>query len=49
MASLREVPEDTLTVPAPGITGELYRTLRTANPIDNLNGLTAHFTPNVKR
>ncbi|MFN9108355.1 MAG: IS256 family transposase, partial [Betaproteobacteria bacterium] len=27
----------------------LYRTLRTTNPIENLNGSIAHFTRNVKR
>ena len=32
-----------------GITGALYRTLRTTNPIENLNGSIAHFTRNVKR
>ncbi len=32
-----------------GITGALYRTLRTTNPIENLNGRVAHFTRNVKR
>ena len=48
-ASLREGLEDTLTVQALGITGALYRTLRTTNPIENLNGSIAHFTRNVKR
>jgi len=48
-ASLREGLEDTLTVQAMGITGALYRTLRTTNPIENLNGSIAHFTRNVKR
>ena len=32
-----------------GISGALYRTLRTTNPIENLNGSIAHFTRNVKR
>lgn len=32
-----------------GITGALYLTLRTANPIENLNGVIARFTRNVKR
>jgi hypothetical protein len=27
----------------------LYRTLRTTNPIENLNGSIAHYTRNVKR
>ena len=48
-ASLREGLEETLTVQALGITGALYRTLRTTNPIENLNGSSAHFTRNVKR
>jgi putative transposase len=48
-ASLREGLEETLTVKALGITGALYRTLRTTNPIENLNGSIAHFTRNVKR
>jgi putative transposase len=48
-ASLREGLEDTLTVQSLRITGALYRTLRTTNPIENLNGSIAHFTRNVKR
>ena len=48
-ASLREGLEETLTVQALGITGALYRTLRTTNPIENLNGSIARFTRNVKR
>ena len=48
-ASLREGLEETLTVQALDITGALYRTLRTTNPIENLNGSIAHFTRNVKR
>ena len=48
-ASLREGLEETLTVQALGITGALYRTLRTTNPIENLNGSIAHYTRNVKR
>ena len=48
-ASLREGLDETLTVQALGITGALYRTLRTTNPIENLNGSIAHFTRNVKR
>jgi hypothetical protein len=39
----------TLTVQALGITGALYRTLRTTNPIENLNGSLAHYSRNVKR
>jgi transposase-like protein len=48
-ASLREGLEETLTLQRLGITGALYRTLRTTNPIENLNGLVAHYTRNVKR
>ena len=48
-ASLREGLEETVTVQALGITGALYRTLRTTNPIENLNGSIARFTRNVKR
>ena len=48
-ASLREGLEETLTVQSLGITGTLYRTLRTTNPIENLNGTIAHYTRNVKR
>lgn len=48
-ASLREGLDDTLTVQRLGIGGALYRTLRTTNPIENLNGSIARFTRNVKR
>ena len=48
-ASLKEGLEETLTAQALGMTGALYRTLRTTNPIENLNGLIAHYTRNVKR
>jgi putative transposase len=48
-ASLREGLEETLTAQALGITGALYRTLRTTNPIENLNGSVAHYCRNVKR
>jgi transposase-like protein len=48
-ASLREGLEETLTAQTLGITGALYRTLRTTNPIENLNGSIAQFTRNVKR
>lgn len=48
-ASLREGLEETLTAQGLGITGALYRTLRTTNPIENLNGSIAHYTRNVKR
>ena len=48
-AGLREGLEDTLTLQTLGITGSLYRTVRTTNPIENLNGLVATYTRNVKR
>jgi len=48
-ASLREGLEETVTVQALGITGALYRTLRTTNPIENLNGSIAQYARNVKR
>ena len=48
-ASLREGLDETLTVQSLGVGGALYRTLRTTNPIENLNGSVAHYTRNVKR
>jgi len=48
-ASLREGLEETLTVQALGITGALYCTLRTTNPIENLNSSVARYCRNVKR
>lgn len=48
-ASLREGLEETLTVQALGIGGALQRTLRTTNPIENLNGSVARYCRNVKR
>jgi transposase-like protein len=48
-ASLREGLAETLTLITLGIDGALYRTFRTTNPIENLNGLIAHYTRNVKR
>jgi putative transposase len=47
--SLREGLAESLTVQALGITGALYLTLRTTNPIENLNGSIARYTRNVKR
>ena len=47
-ASLREGMDETLTAQQLGIGGALYRTLRTTNPIENLNGLVAWYTRNVK-
>lgn len=48
-ASMREGLEETLTLQGLGITGALYRTLRTTNPIENLNGSVAHYSRNVRR
>jgi transposase-like protein len=48
-ASLREGMEETLTLLRLGIDGALYRTLRSTNPIENLNGSVAGYTKNVKR
>jgi putative transposase len=48
-ASLREGLAETLTLHRLGVTGALYRTLRSTNPIENLNGLVGHFTRNVRR
>ena len=47
--SLREGMQETLTVQRLGIDGALARTLRTTNPIENLNGAVAHHTRNVRR
>ena len=47
--SLREGMEETLTVQRLGIDGALARSLRTTNPIENLNGAVAHHTRNVRR
>jgi len=47
--SLLEGLDETLTVQGLGINGALNRTLRTTNPIENLNGSIAHFSRNVKR
>ena len=48
-ASLREGLDDTLTLQRLGVTGALYRTLRSTNAIENLNGLVGRFTRNVRR
>ena len=48
-ASLREGLEETLTIIGLGVSDALYRTLRTTNPIENLNGSVARFIRNVKR
>jgi putative transposase len=47
--SLREGLEETLTLQRLGVAGALYRTLRSTNAIENLNGLVGHFTRNVRR
>lgn len=47
--SLREGLQETLTVQRLGIDGALARTLRTTNPIENMNGAVAHHTRNVRR
>ena len=46
-ASLREGLEETLTLQTLGITGALWKTLRSTNPIENLNGGVAKFTRTV--
>jgi transposase-like protein len=48
-ASLREGMDETLTLQSLGVAGALYVTLRTTNPIENLNGSIAIYTRNVKR
>lgn len=50
-ASIREGLEETLTLQRLGldVPGALYRTLRSTNPIENLNGSVATYTRNVKR
>ncbi len=48
-SSLREGLSETLTVQRLGITGTLYRSLRTTNVIENLNGSVAVYRRNVKR
>lgn len=49
--SLREGLEETLTLQSLGIKvgGTLWKTLRSTNPIENLNGGVAKFTRNVRR
>jgi putative transposase len=50
-SSLREGLEETLTLQRLGIKvkGALWKTLRSTNPIENLNGGVAQFTRNVRR
>ena len=47
--SLREGLDETLTLQTLGIKGALWKTLRSTNPIENLNGGIAKFTRNVRR
>lgn len=47
--SLREGLAETLTLQRLGVTGALYRTLRSTNAIENLNGLVGRFARNVRR
>ena len=48
-ASLREGLEETLTALHLGLAGSLQRTLRTTNPIENLNEAVTTYTRRVKR
>ncbi len=47
--SIREGLDETLTLQCLGLHGVLYRTLRSTNTIENLNGSVATYTRNVKR
>lgn len=47
--SLREGLEETLTLQSLGVTGTLYRSLRSTNAIENLNGSVVRFCRNVRR
>ncbi|MFN8542883.1 MAG: hypothetical protein U0807_01520 [Candidatus Binatia bacterium] len=46
---LREGLDETLTLQQLGVSSALYRTLRSTNAIENLNGLVGHFVRNVRR
>jgi transposase-like protein len=48
-SSLREGLEETLTVKRLGLTGALEKSLRTTNPIENLNSGIRHISKRVKR
>lgn len=48
-AALREGLAETLTLQRLGIAGPLYRSLRSTNTIENVNGSVAHLTRNVRR
>ena len=46
---MREGLDKTLTLQRLGVSGALYRTVHSTNPIENLNGSVAEYTRNVKR
>jgi putative transposase len=48
-ASVREGLEETLTLQRLGVAGALYRSLRSTNAIENLNGSVVAFCRNVRR
>lgn len=48
-AALREGLDETLTLQRLRVTGTLYRTLRSTNAIENLNGLVGRFVCHVRR
>ena len=48
-ASLREGLDEVLALQRLGVTGALYRTLRSTNAIENLNGSVGRFARNVHR
>ena len=48
-ASVKEGLDETLTLQRLGITGTLYKKLRSTNAIENLNSGIATYTKNVKR
>ncbi len=48
-ASVREGLDETLTLQRLGITGTLYKKLRSTNAIENLNSGIATYSKNVKR
>ena len=48
-ASVREGLEETLTLQRLGVAGALYRSLRSTNAIENLNGSVVSFCRNVRR
>lgn len=48
-ASIEEGLDETLTVIALGVVGSLHQTLRSTNPIENMQGTIRRITRNVKR